>query len=299
MDGAYLTTWHILESLVIVPIVLGNGLILISIAKFKKLQTSINVLVGNLALSDLIIGAVLIPCDFIGDVTNFNLNKYFCLGKLSLFVLSLGLSCYNLMLISVERFVAIVYPLKKSTYISKGRLLLMILFGWCLCLINSSLPLLGWNNYNNSTECVSDTVWTPGYKLCINWILLLASTVNVSLYAIVMRMALRRASRTSLADNMGVHLSTTTDIRQLVTMIIILGLFAVCWFPYLCLIVVVTFYETETTQFIRRCTLIPGLFNSAISWIVFGYRNKEFRKAFWAILKCQTCHAECESEACT
>ncbi|XP_045211490.1 octopamine receptor-like [Mercenaria mercenaria] len=285
----YGTIWQVLYILITIPIVVGNGLIILSIIRYRKLRTKMHILIGNLAVSDLITGAVLIPYSLSTDGRILNSNMYLCFGKLSLFVISLGSSCYNLMLISFERFVSITFPLKYMHQFTTTRMVILMSVGWVVTLFNSTLPFFGWHVYNeNNTDCVSDTLWPPGYKIMVNWELICAMIFNFVLYAIVMKIALRKArDRNQITGGLRHTAKVDKDVYQLVTMVIVLGVFALCWLPYVIVAIVVTFYETPYTQYIRRCTLIPGLLNSAVNWLIYGYRNSDFRKAFKTCFKCR------------
>ncbi|XP_052778032.1 octopamine receptor 1-like [Mya arenaria] len=286
MDSeTYHLIWHIAYIAIMIPIVIGNGLILISIARFPRLRTNMHLLIGNLAVSDLIVGALLIPYSLITR-EYVNRNMYICFGKLCLFVFSLGSSCYNLMLISLERFVSITFPLHCKTYMTLPRLGALIAFGWAITLFNGTLPMYGWHIYSeNNTQCVSDTLWTQAYKHMVNWELIVSLLINFALYSMVARIALRKAcDRTQIKAGLTVHAKYDRDVHQILTLVIVLGLFAICWLPYAAVVVIVTFHETPTWQYVRRCTLIPGIINSAVNWVVYGFRNEDFRKAFKSIL---------------
>jgi hypothetical protein len=247
-----------------------------------------HILIGNLAASDLITGLFLIPYD-LGFGRVLDHNMYLCFGKLSLFIISLGSSCYNLMLISFERFICIVFPLTHRHHFTTTRMIILIAVGWMLTFLNSSLPFMGWNVYSdNNTECISDTLWSPGYKLMVNWELIAALIFNFVLYTIVMKIAVRKAcDKNHIKGGIRNTAKIDKDVYQMMTMVIVLGVFVICWLPYVCAAVVVTFYETPYTQYIRRCTLIPGVINSAVNWLIYGYRNSEFRKAFKAWFQCR------------
>lgn len=283
---AYFTTWHVVYIAIILPTVFGNGLIIYSVMKYESLRAKMHILIANLAVSDLIVGAVLIPLDMTADIFHWKSNKYVCLATLLLFVLSLGSSCYNLLIISIERFVAIMYPFRYSSILSKPKFAFMIFFGWFVCVINISIPLYAFDNNSNYTECVNTNIWSKTYQTYLDWILIFALILNTLLYIIVMRIALIKKHERTIADGLfHVHIKARKDVHQLVTMVIILGLFLLCWLPYAGLGVVVTFSDSVQNQFIKRCALIPGLFNSGINWIIYGYRNKEYRKAFKKTLR--------------
>ena len=90
-----------------------NLLVIISISHFKKLHTPTNLLILSLAVADLFMGLIVIPvegtrlietCWYFGDT--------FC----KLFMIILGLlfsaSFSNLVLIAVDRYVAVCHPLQ-------------------------------------------------------------------------------------------------------------------------------------------------------------------------------------------
>ncbi|XP_060571122.1 histamine H2 receptor-like [Ruditapes philippinarum] len=239
----YHTVWHVLYVIIMIPIVVGNGLIILSILKDRKLRTNMHILIGNLAASDLITGLFLIPYD-LGFERVLDHNMYICFGKLSLFVISLGSLLYHLW------------------------------DGMCILTIIQ---------YVSVTHCGRQAT-----KSWVNWELITALIFNFVLYTIVMKIAVRKAcDKNHIKGGIRNTAKIDKDVYQMMTMVIVLGVFVICWLPYVCAAVVVTFYETPYTQYIRRCTLIPGVINSAVNWLIYGYRNSEFRKAFKAWFQCR------------
>lgn len=290
-SATYYTIWHVVYVVIIIPTVLGNGLIILSIVKFKKLRCNMHVLIGNLAVSDLIVGAVLLPADMVSDIFGWKANnKYVCLGVYAVYVLSLGSSCFNLLLISIERFIAIAYPVRVKVLLTNRKLAMLISFGWILPFINSTIPLYGINTYTNSTmECKIENVWTKAYRTVNDWELLVALFLNFILYTVVVWIALRKNRRETnvIGNSLNIHTRARKDFHQLITMVIVLGTFMVCWLPFSVLAFIVTFWDTPYYQFVKRYTLIPGMINSSINWMIYGYRKKEFRQSFEALLKCR------------
>ena len=283
----YTILWNVFDFLLLIPTLFGNGLIIISIVRFRKLRHRMYLLVGNLAFSDLLVGAFLIPFDLVADVVQLNSNKYFCLIKMSIFVLSLGGSCCSLLLISVERCAAIVFPLQMRTFFTRRRLCMMIMVGWIVMLGLSMSPLLGWNTYmNNQTDCQTEKLWANDYEMLINWALIVSMLASFILYIIVVRIALKRVTARRLRGEMNIHHKSEKDLQKLITMVIVMGVFAVCWFPYVAMIVTMTFHDTPLIRFIRKCCIIPGMINSSINWLIYGFRNRDFKSAFKALLKC-------------
>ena len=254
------------------------------------------ILIGNLAVSDLIVGLILIPVDLVGDMIGLNHNKFYCLSKLALFVVSLGGSCASLLLISIERLIAFVHPFSHRHFFTKCKLVCAIVFGWVLVFANGILPLLGWNSYsNNQTHCNSDHVYSLGYQYFINIQFIVILICNTILYAIVMTIAVRAAKRRQVREGLSVHSRAERDFQKLKMIVTIFGLFIICWGPYTVVVTIILFYDSHGIRFARRCLLIPGVINSALNWIVYGYRNKEFRTAFKEIIKCEVRSSDRES----
>ena len=291
---AYLTVWHCVYVLISVPTILGNGLILLSIIRYKCLRTNMHILIGNLALSDLIFGIILIPVDLIGDIVGLNHIKVYCISKLALFVLSLGGSCYSLLLISVERFFAIAFPLTRRNWLTKCKVVWLIVYGWIHVSLTGFLPLFGWNQYDdNQTHCDSDHIYTRGYQQFISIQFIVVLTANIVLYAIVMRIAMKTAKCRRIMDSVTIHNRSERDFQKLKMMAIVLGLFIVCWSPYTVIVTILLLYHYNSTlRFARKCSLILGIINSALNWMVYGFRNKDFKTAFKEIIKCQRNNAE-------
>lgn len=273
-----------------IPTIIGNGLIVLCILKYRKLRCSMHVLICNLAISDLIVGVVLIPADTISDFLQLKENKYVCLSVFATFVISLGSSSINLLFISIERFIAIVFPFRAKFLLTKTRMMLMITCGWTITIVNGTVPFYS-NTYTNSTpECLIEHVWTKQYRTNTDWQLLISLILNFMFYAIVVCIAVRKTKHhrnASTGNNFNTPARARKDLHHLITMAIVLGMFMLCWFPYACLSVIVTFWDTPYYHFVKRCALIPGLINSGINWIIYGYRKREFRRAFGALIKCR------------
>ena len=255
-----------------------------------------HVLIGNLAVSDLMVGTVLLPSDMIADIFEWKrTNKYVCLSIFAVYVLSLGSSCCNLLLISIERFIAIAYPVRVKALFTKRKMIFIIAIAWILPFLNSTIPLYGVNSYTNtSVECKIEYVWTKDYRILTDWQILVALFVNFTLYAIVVWIAVRKSRReiNVIGNSLNIHSRSRKDFHQLITMVIVLGTFMLCWLPYACLAFAVTFSDTPYHQLIKRYTLIPGMINSSINWMIYGYRKREFRRAFGEIIRCKSSKPE-------
>ncbi|XP_060599471.1 olfactory receptor 4F6-like, partial [Ruditapes philippinarum] len=101
---------------------LGNTLILVSLKKFSKyLKGTPFILMGNLAVADLLL-AIGLSLEVLGTIfLSLEINTFFCVVKVIVTGVSLGTSGKLLIFISFDRFCAIMFPMKHLTHSQKSR----------------------------------------------------------------------------------------------------------------------------------------------------------------------------------
>ena len=118
--------------------VLGNGLVIFVIAKNRKMQTITNIFIANLALADVIIGMFSTPFQFQPALhQRWDLPEFLCKIAPSFKTLSVNVSVFTLTVIAIDRYVAVLYPLKAG--FSKKTASLGLALIWIIG-IASSLP---------------------------------------------------------------------------------------------------------------------------------------------------------------
>ncbi|XP_056323230.1 trace amine-associated receptor 13c-like [Danio aesculapii] len=107
-----------------------NLLVIISISHFKKLHTPTNMIILSLAVTDLFIGLIM-PIEAIRLIeTCWYFGDTFC-GLYLIFVsLLLSTSLGNLVLIAVDRYVAVCHPLLYQRKITISKTLMSICLSW-------------------------------------------------------------------------------------------------------------------------------------------------------------------------
>lgn len=136
--------------------VIGNGLVILVIAKNKKMQTVTNIFIANLAVADVAIGLLSIPFQFQAAILQTWVLPYF-MCSLAPFVqaLSVNISVFTLAVIAIDRYSAVIYPLKPN--ISKFTAHVVIAITWLVGIL-SSLPMAVFlqvtQEYDSSTHSV-------------------------------------------------------------------------------------------------------------------------------------------------
>lgn len=157
--------WILLDCFLFIAIVLGNVLTILAIAWARRLRNIVsNYFILNLAVSDLMVGVTL-PYHLAFYVDSMlHRNKSVCISRFVMISLACGGSIYNLIVIAIDRYLAIVHPLSYNAYATKRRVLLIIVIAWICTMGMSSIPIY-WNCFDISQPCELETV-LPRY--CIH-----------------------------------------------------------------------------------------------------------------------------------
>ncbi|XP_031156111.2 trace amine-associated receptor 13c-like [Sander lucioperca] len=118
-----------------------NLLIIISISHFRQLHTPTNILLLSLAVSDLLVGLVLMPVEVLRKTSCWFLSDLVCATYTLLSVNIPSASIGTIVLISVDRYVAICDPLHYTTKVTGRRVKLCVCLCW-LCSVFYSLLYL-------------------------------------------------------------------------------------------------------------------------------------------------------------
>ena len=130
--------------LLLVVSLIGNSLIVIIVFKTPTLRKPINFMIVNMAISDLLFPKFLFPLSLIemkadlwliGDF----LHQTLCKIGLVLLIVSATVSIQSLILITVDRFGAVVKPIRGSPLISRRLCLFFIVVTWIVA-IAANLP---------------------------------------------------------------------------------------------------------------------------------------------------------------
>ena len=284
--------WELFCGILCIPTVVGNVLILLCIIQYSGVRSSIHTLIGNLSVSDLIVGAILFPLSIITSAADLNSHKYVCLTKEFIIVLSIGGTCYGLLLVSVDRFIAICYPMQYVQFFTKRRLFVLLTSGWCYVVFWACLPLSGWNFYdvNLPYTCFTDRVFTPIYQKIMNANFFFILFLNFILYIIVIKIAVKKSKQIYSVENMFSLRRESRSIYKVKTMGMVQGVFLVCWLPYVLTSISLSIYHTETASRVQIWTLGLGLMNSSLNWMIYGYRNKQLRDRMRVYFACWSKH---------
>ena len=146
----YVTT--VVMFLIVFFAIFGNIITIIATYRFNTLQTRTHILIANLAVSDLFIAVLAAPIRLVQIYDSTWANKVDnCRAVISLTLFFCNASVFNLTLISIDRALSIVAPLRYNHSASQLRLVGQIAISWLIAVVISALPFVGfgWISHGN------------------------------------------------------------------------------------------------------------------------------------------------------
>ncbi|XP_054719151.1 dopamine D2-like receptor [Uloborus diversus] len=137
-------------ALLLIPLplvaVVGNILVILSVYKEKSLQTVTNYFIVSLACADLLVAAVVMPfAVYVLVNVDWELSDTLCDFYIAVDVTCSSASIFNLVAISVDRYIAVTQPIKYSKHRNNKRVFLSIAIVWVLAAAIGSPIVLGLN----------------------------------------------------------------------------------------------------------------------------------------------------------
>ncbi|XP_051814809.1 trace amine-associated receptor 13c-like [Acanthochromis polyacanthus] len=239
---------HVVMSSISVLIIVLNLLVIISVSYFRQLHTPTNILLLSLAVSDFLVGFVLLPgeiyvqthCWFHGDMM---CCVYHYLGYI-VFSTSVG----NMVLISIDRYVAICHPLHYPTRVTVTKAKLCVLLCWFCSIFYISVvfkDFLAQPGINNS--CDGQCIVVISYSaivsgLIVTFIAPVTAIILQYMRIFVVAVSQARAMRSHTAAVTHQHSVTRSkrksELKAARTLGVLIFVFLICFCPYYCVSIV-------------------------------------------------------------
>ncbi|XP_051684639.2 alpha-1A adrenergic receptor isoform X4 [Oryctolagus cuniculus] len=146
--------------------VLGNILVILSVACHRHLHSVTHYYIVNLAVADLLLTSTVLPFSAIFEILGYwAFGRVFCNIWAAVDVLCCTASIISLCVISIDRYIGVSYPLRYPTIVTQRRGLRALLCVWAFSLVISVGPLFGWRQPAPDDETICQINEEPGYVL--------------------------------------------------------------------------------------------------------------------------------------
>ncbi|XP_068185955.1 trace amine-associated receptor 13c-like [Antennarius striatus] len=291
-------TYIILSCISIVTVIL-NILVIISISHFKQLHTPTNLLLLSLAVSDCTVGILLVfqiilidGCWFLGDVM--------CVVYFVLYYMFTAASIGTMILISVDRYVAICHPLHYSTKVTKKRINICICLCWMFCVLVHSLILKDNleqpGGYNTCIgQCVINVNYASGLAdMILSFIIPVSIIVVLYMRVFVVAVSQARAMRshiTAVTIKCSVKVTAKkSEMKAAITLGVVVVVFLICVCPYFC--VLLSGQDSKIDAASSAIIMCLFYLNSCLNPMIYALFYPWFRKSIKLIMTLKILEAD-------
>lgn len=275
----------------------GNLLVCAAVSLNRKLRTVTNYFLVSLAVADICVGAIAIPCAILTDIGLPRHNLYLCLLMLSVLIMFTQSSIFSLLAVAVERYVAIFMPFRYQALMTSRNAVLVILATWLLAFLIGLVPLMGWHKTpQDSGYCFFVLVVDMTYMVYFNFFacvltpLVIMFLIYAKIFLTVKRQVRRIASEQRGERQAMAAASMRREMKTATSLFLVLFLFTVCWIPLHiinCFLLLCPHCPVPLELLLTAIILSHA--NSAVNPFLYAYTMTAFRDTFKAILlSCRT-----------
>ncbi|XP_038565730.1 trace amine-associated receptor 13c-like [Micropterus salmoides] len=281
----------VLSSISLLTVAL-NMLVIISVSHFRQLHTPTNIFLVSLAVSDFLVGLLLMPvkilkgsCWFLRDLM---CPLYNCVS-FSITSSSVG----NMVLISLDRYVAICHPLHYTTRITERRVKLCVCLCWFCSVFYSSLLFkddLTQPGRHNSCygECVGVIDQIAGaVDLVLTFIVPVTVIIVLYMRVFVVAVSQARAMRSHITDVTQqiskIPKTKKSELKAARTLGVLVVVFLICFCPYYGMSLAGDSLLSTSASF----GIYLFYFNSCLNPVIYAMFYPWFRKAVKLIVTFQ------------
>ena len=299
--------------LIMLATVFGNILVIAAVYRYHCLRRMTNFFIISLALSDLLVGLGNLPLRIHLSVHNNN----WCLDKavevvtvcaywiVTDTVFSCASMC-NLVVISIDRFLAIMRPYQYQNRMTRQVGFSLVTFVWVYSIMWGVLSLVDWTGDSTPDNPHIYVTWSRSnertcgkqdkmyYTTAMGVAFLLPLLIVIVMYSFVLRVAYTQAKAVDSHDTNKGKRRILRELKATKTIAMVIGVFVVCWLPFFILIVLSLWCKSCFEPFVVNRALsfsvrivfvfVLPVMNSSLNPLIYTVFNKEFRSAFSRML---------------
>ena len=278
--------------------VFGNFLVCFAILANRHLRHNpTNLFIFSLALSDFLEATIVVPFDIESLFLDgaWNHGRAFCIVWQVVYMITIPISIFSLLTISVDRYKTLSDPLsrfKKSQFMTQTRARIVIAIIWLYCSLWPFFVLMGWREEGEADDdgiCILP--YTKNFILVSSFLnVILPLMITCFFYVLIYRIAVKNnrstkrgtfpSTRKPSKDEKKVYLRNVKAAKT--TSKFVLALFF-CWQPYFYFVVASAIDSENWESFPHEVYLVLlmfGYLNSALNPFLFAFSNKSFKAVY-------------------
>lgn len=263
--------------------VFGNGLVLLVITRTSTLRSVPDYLISSLSLADLLVTAIYVPL-FISKIVSYQeIRRHEEFKATMSFIghLALLASITSILGITIDRFIAIQWPLRYPKLITKTFAYKFVALAWLISTsMSTCYAFFKTNHVFLWSYCLLLLV---SIILMYSYILKIAQAQRKRLHAIKYTEERHEMRQTKNTDVQGTAYKIMKDRKAVKTFAIVIGVFVVTWTPLLAYTLIVP----QTKSWFLEGFLWVGavsVWNSFINPYIYFARSKRYRNMAYKLL---------------
>ncbi|XP_059150918.1 adenosine receptor A3-like [Physella acuta] len=287
--------------LIYMPIIIvSNIIVFFSILFYPGFHTNNNILLLSLAIADFLMGSFCIPMyalAYIPATKPFIFNhKYLCLLWFSSIIYGAGGSLYTLLVIAIDRYMAVMSPFRYTTLVTQKRIIRITIGIWVYLTLMAFTPWMGYNYYDKNANKTL-------YERCNFYITLPKPYIMISLFGSVFvcigipfilyvqicivvyrQIKAFEVQKSTMTKEQIVQFKNRVNTIKITA--VLMFLFVFFWLPY---VMVVPFkvkkvFDEKTIELIKVYTQLLNFGNSAVNAAIYAIGRREYRQVYKQML---------------
>ena len=281
-------------SLLSILTLLGNSLVCLAVWRFRNLRSLTNYLVCSLAGADLLVPLLRVIYINISVFSGeWLFGETWCSISSMCGVLLCGASILHLCAISIERLIAIKWPLSYDIKVTPKRIVISLIYIWLQSVVLAILPALGLAEHRFNpvmSECEIHWLKDPTLTiLLIVFYFFIPVTIMIAAYAVIFKEVRRNSRRISTIEYAGAKSARNKvkrEMKAVKTLAVVVGVFFIMWMPYFVTTMIRAFKgDSAIPDAIQRTVITLAYGNSCCNFVIYALMNSQLRNAFYQVLK--------------
>ncbi|XP_038071833.1 histamine H2 receptor-like [Patiria miniata] len=294
----------VLTALVALLIVCGNTLCLICLRKTVAFPDTTKVFMTSLSVADLTMGVLICaPSTISAAASRWLLGSVSCLVTAHLNFYLVAMSVLSLLMVSVDRYLAITRPLRYQTLLTSYRAKIVVAVVWLSALITSLVILFlgGLHVCYDAMLNICIPITAPGKSMnlqtltCFVVVILVSYLSTIAIYVRLYRIARNHANRIhDVSDqfNPDNRFHRHPNSKATVTFAIVAIAFGVAYIPMIA--IAVDFFISNKGCPLLLCGLasVCTLSNSWWNVVIYSIRTASFRQSLKSLFRRSSLHVD-------